>query len=508
MGYENLIKWAEQFASDCIHLCEKLPKSTLGKHINSQLLRASTSVAANYRASCKAYTKKSFLAKLSIVIEEADETEYWLSLIKKETLVNNDEVGRLLKESHELTSIFIQSRKTTLKNMSDTKVSESMPSYEKSHSSLLNIPFVDLKAQYHSIKKEMDTAISNILENTAFVKGKAVTDFEESFAKTIGVKYCIGVGNGTDALIISLKTLGIGTGNEVIVPANSFIATSEAVTAAGAKVIFVDNDPDTYNIDTSKIEYAITDKTKVIIAVHLYGQPADMDTVLEIARNHNLFVIEDSAQGHLAEYKSNNGDWKKTGTFGDMATFSFYPGKNLGAYGDAGAIVTNNEELAIKARMYANHGRISKYDHKFEGINSRMDGLQGAVLGVKLKYLAEWTELRRKAAKYYSEKLKDVEEIVIPHVEYEKYNPVWHLYVIRTERRDELQNFLKEKGIAVGIHYPIALPNLQAYAYLGHQTEDFPVASKYQNEILSLPIFPEITGEQQDYVVEAVRKFF
>jgi dTDP-4-amino-4,6-dideoxygalactose transaminase len=256
----------------------------------------------------------------------------------------------------------------------------------------MNIPFVDLKAQYISIKEEVDGVINRVLENTAFIKGKAVTDFEIAFAKTIGVEHCIGVGNGTDALIIALKTLGIGAGGEVIVPANSFIATSEAVTAAGAKVVFVDNHPETYNIDVSKIETAITSRTKAIIAVHLYGQPADMDGVTEIARKHNLYVIEDSAQGHLAEYKSKEHGWQNTGTLGDMATFSFYPGKNLGAYGDAGAIVTNNEEWAKKARMYANHGRISKYDHEFEGVNSRMDGIQGAVLGVKLKHLAGWTE--------------------------------------------------------------------------------------------------------------------
>jgi dTDP-4-amino-4,6-dideoxygalactose transaminase len=372
----------------------------------------------------------------------------------------------------------------------------------------MNIPFVDLKTQYLSIKEEIKGAINTVLENTAFIKGKAVKDFEIAFAKTIGVEHCIGVGNGTDALIIALKTLGLGAGDEVIVPANSFIATSEAVTAAGAKVVFVDNHPETYNIDVSKIEAAITSRTKAIIAVHLYGQPADMDGVTAMARKHNLYVIEDSAQGHLAEYKSKEHGWKKAGTLGDMATFSFYPGKNLGAYGDAGAIVTNNQEWAKKARMYANHGRISKYDHEFEGVNSRMDGLQGAVLGVKLKYLAGWTELRRKAAEYYSEKLKDIDEIAIPHVDYSKYKPVWHLYVIRTKRRDELLSFIKNNGIAAGIHYPIALPNLQAYAYLGHKPEDFPVASKYQYQILSLPIFPEITHEQQDYVIEKIKEFF
>ena len=372
----------------------------------------------------------------------------------------------------------------------------------------MNIPFVDLKSQYHSIKEEMDRAVFDILENTAFIKGKAVEDFEKGFAAAIDVKHCIGVGNGTDALMIALKTLNIGPGDEVIVPANSFIASSEAVTAVGARVVFVDNHPDTYNIDVTKIEQAVTDKTKAIIAVHLYGQPADMDATLAIAGRHNLYVIEDSAQGHLAEYYSKNGGWKMTGNFGHIATFSFYPGKNLGAYGDAGAVVTNNDEYAKKARMYANHGRISKYDHEFEGINSRMDGLQGAVLGVKLKYLPEWTEKRRAAADYYSKHLKGVGDITIPFFDKQKVKPVWHLFVVRTKKRDALLEHLKEQGISAGIHYPIALPNLQAYRYLGGRASDFPVASAYQNQILSLPVYPEITREQQDYVVNTVKAFF
>jgi len=335
-----------------------------------------------------------------------------------------------------------------------------------------------------------------------------VSDFELSFAETIGVKHCIGVGNGTDALIISLKTLGVGIGDEVIVPANSFIATSEAVSATGAKVVFVDNHPDTYNIDVSKIEAAITKNTKAIIAVHLYGQPADMDAITKIAKKYGLFVIEDSAQAHLAGYKTDEGLWKTTGASSDMATFSFYPGKNLGAYGDAGAIVTNNDDLAKKARMYANHGRISKYDHEFEGVNSRMDGIQGAVLGVKLKYLQKWTDRRREVAQYYTERLKDIKEVTTPWVDEKKYRPVWHLYVLRTSRRDALLSRLKSKGVSAGIHYPIALPNLQAYAYLYHKPDDFPVASAYQQQLLSIPIFPEITKEQQDYVINMIKEFF
>ena len=372
----------------------------------------------------------------------------------------------------------------------------------------MNIPFVDLKAQYNTIKNEIDAAVNTIIENTAFIKGKAVSDFETSFAKVLGVSHCIGVGNGTDALVIALKALSIGRGDEVLVPANSFIASSEAVTAVGASVVFVDNHPDTYNIDVNKIEQSVTVKTKAIIAVHLYGQPADMNPILEIAKKHHLFVIEDSAQGHLAEYKTQQGEWKKTGGFGHIATFSFYPGKNLGAYGDAGAIVTNDDALAKKARMYANHGRISKYDHEFEGVNSRMDGIQGAVLGVKLNYLQGWTEKRREAASYYAEKLKGVGDIVVPHVDNERFKPVWHLFVARTNRRDELLTYLKEHGISAGIHYPIALPNLQAYAYLGHSPSDFPVASEYQNKILSFPVFPEITKGQQDYVIDTVKSFY
>jgi dTDP-4-amino-4,6-dideoxygalactose transaminase len=371
----------------------------------------------------------------------------------------------------------------------------------------VKIPFVDLEAQYKSIKKEVDTAISKIIENTAFIQGAVVKNFETSFAEILGAKHCIAVANGTDALVISLKSLDIGSGDEVIVPANSFIASSEAVTATGAKVVFVDNHPKTYNIDTSLIEEKVNPKTKAIIVVHLYGQTADMDSLLEVANKHNLFVIEDSAQAHLAEYKTENGEWKKAGTIGNLSTFSFYPGKNLGAYGDAGAIVTNDGVLAKKARMYANHGRISKYDHEFEGINSRMDGIQGAVLNVKLKYLPGWTEKRRKAADYYLGGLKGIQEIKLPFFD-SKNKPVWHLFVIRTNKRDALLEFLMGKGISVGIHYPISLPNLKAYKYLKHIESDFPIASDYQNKLLSLPIFPEITKEEQDYVISCIIEFF
>ena len=317
----------------------------------------------------------------------------------------------------------------------------------------------------------------------------------------IGVNYCLGVGNGTDALFIALKSLGVGSGDEVITAANSFIATSEAITMSGARVVFVDINPDTYNINVTKIEEKITPKTKAIIPVHLYGYPADMDPILEIAKNYNLFVIEDAAQAHLAESKG-----RIVGGIGDMGCFSFYPGKVLGAYGDAGAIVTNNKELATKARMIANHGRISKYDHEFEGVNSRMDGLQGAILNVKLNYLKEWIDSRRRNASIYHNLLIDLRNISIPREKpYNKH--VYHLYVIRTKERNKLQEYLKETGISTGIHYPIALPNLLAYKYLGHTPSDFPVSSQYQCEILSIPMYSELKEDQIEYVVDCIKRF-
>jgi dTDP-4-amino-4,6-dideoxygalactose transaminase len=372
---------------------------------------------------------------------------------------------------------------------------------------MMNIPFVDLKAQYKSIESEIRIAIDDVLENTAFIKGERVEQFEKNFASLTGSLHCIGVGNGTDALIITLKTIGIGVGDEVIVPANSFIATSEAVTAVGAKVVFVDNHPETYNIDISQIEEKITPKTKAIIPVHLYGQIADMEPIMNIATTYKLRIIEDCAQAILSEYKMSDGTWKKAGTLGDMATFSFFPGKNLGAYGDAGAIVTNNDEFARVARMYANHGRIAKYNHEFEGYNSRLDGLQAAILNVKLKYIEGWTEKRKQIAALYDQFLTEIPGIILPSVE-DKYNPVWHLFVVRVKKRDELMNYLGENGIATGIHYPIALPYLKAYKYLNHKDDEFPVALKFQNDILSLPIYPEITYEQLKFVVITIEAFF
>jgi dTDP-4-amino-4,6-dideoxygalactose transaminase len=316
------------------------------------------------------------------------------------------------------------------------------------------------------------------------------------------VKFCVGVGNGTDALYIALRALGISEGDEVITVANSFIATSEAITMAGAKVVFVDMNPSTFNIDVTKIEEKITPNTKAIMPVHLYGQPADMDPILDIARKHNLKIVEDAAQAHGASYKG-----RKIGSMGDVACFSFYPGKNLGAYGDGGAIVTNDEDLSNKARMIANHGRTEKYNHDLEGVNSRLDGIQAAVLGVKLKHLEDWSENRRRNAYLYNEYLKDI-DLKTPG-ELGDVKAVYHLYVVRIkpDLRQKFQNFLKENQIFTGIHYPIALPYLNAYSYLSHSENDFPEALQASQEIVSLPMFPELTEEQIKFLASKAKEF-
>jgi len=375
----------------------------------------------------------------------------------------------------------------------------------------MNIELVDLKAQYESIKEDIDKAISAVISQSAFIGGPFLKSFEGEFAKFCGVKHCIGVGNGTDALFIALKTLGIGSGDEVITAANSFIATSEAITMTGTKVVFVDIDPKTYNIDPNKLEDCVRtrnsqpgtrNRLKAVIPVHLFGQPADMDPIMEIAKKYNLKVVEDCAQAHGAEYKG-----RVVGTFGDMACFSFYPGKNLGAYGDGGAIITNNDELALKARMYANHGRVEKYNHDIEGVNSRLDSLQAAILEVKLRHLPEWNEKRRQNALLYNKYLQGT-PLVTPG-ELNNVKPVYHLYVVRTPNgtREKLQDFLKSKGVSTGIHYPIALPNLRAYAYLSHKESDFPESTKASQEIVSLPMFPELQETEIKYISEAINAF-
>ena len=350
----------------------------------------------------------------------------------------------------------------------------------------MNIPFVNLKAQYLSLKTEIDSAIQHVINESAFIKGKYVQKFEEEYAEIYGVEHCISCGNGTDAIYIALKALGIGPNDEVITTALSWISTSETITQAGARVVFVDIDPNYYTIDTSKIEEKITERTKAIIPVHLYGHPANMSKIMATANKYNLKIIEDCAQAHFAIWQGQN-----VGTFGDAGAFSFFPGKNLGAYGDAGCIVTNDDDLAEKMRRFSRHGALGKHDHEIEGINSRLDGLQAAILSVKLKYIHNWTELRIQHAATYSNLLSNASDIIKP-LTYKEAKHVFHLYVIRTDNRDELQNHLKENGISTGIHYPTALPYLKAYEYLGHSPDDFPTAYKYPREILSLPMYPEL----------------
>jgi dTDP-4-amino-4,6-dideoxygalactose transaminase len=363
----------------------------------------------------------------------------------------------------------------------------------------MKVPFVDLKAQYESIRHEIHQAIDMVINDSAFVGGKYVKRFEEEFAQFCRAKYCVGVGNGTDALYIALRALGIGKGDEVITAANSFIATSEAITMSGAKVVFADCDPRTYNIDVEKVALAVTPQTKAILPVHLYGQPADMPALKKLADQNGLFLIEDAAQAHGAEI---NG--KRVGTFGQMACFSFYPAKNLGAYGDAGAVVTNNEDLASICRKISDHGRLEKYDHEFEGLNSRLDGIQSAILCTKLKHLEEWTERRRALAALYEELLKN--SGVITPKEGGGRRHVYHLYVVRVENRDAVRATLLDEGIQTGIHYPIALPNLLAYRYLRHDPKDFPIATQFSKEILSLPMYPELESSQVEYVCDHLRK--
>lgn len=363
------------------------------------------------------------------------------------------------------------------------------------------IKFLDLQHQYKTIKSDIDTAIQNIIASSAFIGGAEIKTLEKDFASFQSVEHCIGVANGTDALEIAIEALDLPLNSEIIVPANSFISSSEAVTRSGFKVVFCDCNLDNYTISIDSLKSVITKNTKAIIAVHLYGHPCDMNALLEIAKEHDLKIIEDCAQAHGAEY---NG--KRIGAMGDIGTFSFYPGKNLGAYGDGGAIVTNNDTLATKCKMIANHGRVEKYNHVFEGRNSRLDNLQAAVLNVKLKHLEDWTNHRIKIADFYLEHLKDVSEIVLPK-RAEWARQVYHLFVIRTDKREELKTYLAEQNIQTGIHYPIALPKLKAYDYLGKAEEDFN-ANKTDTKLLSLPIGEHLSLEDAQKVVEAIKNFF
>lgn len=363
------------------------------------------------------------------------------------------------------------------------------------------VPFADLHSQYLSLKSEIDGAINDVIKKSAFVRGPYVDVFEENFASAIGVKHCVSCANGTDALYVAMKSLGVKTGDQVITTAQSWISTSETIAQAGGDVVFCDIDSETYTIDVTKIEELITDQTVGIIPVHLYGQAADMDPILKLAKKHGLWIIEDCAQAHLATYKGKN-----VGTFGNAGTFSFYPGKNLGAMGDAGAIVTNDDDLCSNMSMFARHGGLKKGDHQIEGINSRMDGIQAAVLSIKLPHLAAWTKRRRELANNYIKQLSDNPDLILPKVS--KMNEhSWHLYVLQHENRDELAKYLKEKGIQTVINYPRALPFLPAYKKLGHIEQDFPVAFHSQSRILSIPIFAEMSDAQLDYVANTLNDF-
>lgn len=366
---------------------------------------------------------------------------------------------------------------------------------------MTKVPFGDLYAQYQTIKQDIDTAIESVIRESAFIRGSYVTKFEESFAALMERNHCVSAANGTDSLYIAMHALGVKPGDEVIAPAHSWISTTETITQAGAKVVFCDTDTDTFTIDPKDIEAKITPNTVGIIPVHLYGQPADMDAIMAIANKHKLWVLEDCAQAHLARYKG-----KLVGTFGDAASFSFYPGKNLGAMGDAGAVVANDKALAEKMAIFARHGGLTKGDHQIEGINSRLDGLQAAILSVKLPHLAKWTQLRQEHAARYSSALTKIEGIEVPLVA-ENRSHVWHLYVIKHQNRDSLANHLQSQGIQTAINYPIALPFLPAYSRFGHVPEDFPNAYHNQSKILSLPIYPEMNAEHVDVVVQNIARF-
>jgi len=366
----------------------------------------------------------------------------------------------------------------------------------------MNVPFLDLKAQYKGIKDEIHTAINEVIENTAFAGGPFVAKFEQEFAKFCNSKHAIGVGNGTDALWLSLIALEIGQGDEVITVPNTFIATAEAISLAGATPVFVDVEDKTSNMNPALIEAAITQKTKAIMPVHLFGQTADMDPILAVAKKHGLYVVEDACQAHGAEYKG-----KKAGSMGNTGCFSFYPGKNLGAYGEGGAVLTNDDTLSAKMRMFRDHGQAKKYYHAIIGWNARLDGIQGAVLSVKLKYLPTWNDSRRKHGQEYTKQLSSVKQIIVPQeADYAKH--IYHIYAIRVKDRDKLMAYLGGKGISCGIHYPVPVHLQEAYSFLKKGEDSYPVAEKCASQYLSLPMFAELTDEQVAYVVEQIKGYY
>lgn len=364
---------------------------------------------------------------------------------------------------------------------------------------MMHIPLVDLKAQYASIKPEIDAAIQRVLDNTSFILGQEVTDFERAFAEYIGAKGAVGIASGTAALHLSLLACGVGPGDEVITTAHTFIATAEAISHTGARPVFVDIDPRTYNLDPNCVEDAITPHTRAILPVHLYGQPADLDPLLDIAQRKGLWLIEDAAQAHGAEYKG-----RRCGSIGHLACFSFYPGKNLGAYGDAGAVTGNDEALLARVRKLRDHGRTTKYEHDEIGFGERLDALHAAVLGVKLRHLDAWTEARRAHAELYNRLLANT-DVVLPY-EPPSVRHAYHLYVIRTPRRDAVLAHLNSRGVGAGVHYPLPLHRQPAYLKQGYGEFRLPITEKTSEEVLSLPMYPELNDEMLAQVVTSVRE--
>lgn len=362
------------------------------------------------------------------------------------------------------------------------------------------VPFVDLKAQYASIKNEVDAAIARVVENTSFIMGPQVAAFEKAFAEYLGARFCIGVNSGTAALQLALIACGIGSGDEVIIPSLTFFATAEAVSVLGAKPVFVDIDPVSYTVAASAIEKAITPRTRAIMPVHLYGQAADLDPILEIAKQYNLRVVEDAAQAHGAEYQG-----RRVGAIGDTGCFSFYPSKNLGAYGEAGAVVTNDEALAEKLRLLRDHGSTSKYAHAIVGYNFRMEEIQAAVLGVKLPHLDDWNNHRRERAAVYNDLLKDSGFTLPRELDYARH--IYHVYAVQTENRDELQRHLTAAGIQTGVHYPIPIHLQPAYASFGYGAGALPFTEQLSERVLSLPMFPELSDDQQNHIAKSIQSF-
>ncbi len=366
----------------------------------------------------------------------------------------------------------------------------------------MKVPFLDLKAQYELIKEEVNNGILNVLETNSYILGPQVEKFEKDFAAFCNTKYCIALNSGTSALHSALLAHGIGPEDEVITVPNSFISTTWAIDYCGAKPVFVDINDDTFLLDYNLIEPAISHKTKVIMPVHLYGQPADMDRINKIARLNDLIVIEDAAQAHGAFYKN-----RKIGGLGNTTCFSFYPGKNLGAYGEGGAVVTDDLKIYEYILALRNHAQSRRYQHEFLGFNYRMDGIQGAILNVKLKYLKDWTLSRNRIAELYIKNLKNIKQIKLPYID-KSIVSAFHLYVIHTSKRDTLFNYLKEAGIDCGLHYPVPIHLQKAYSYLGHKVGDFPNTEKNASNCLSLPIYPEISDQMVDYVCKSIKIFF